>query len=117
MASIPPAFDLVVVEATPAGIAMAVRAAREGLRVLLTSRGRHVGGMLTSGVGVWDTLIEGRRAPIYDEVRAKIQEHYRRSYGEDSPQYLASLPAETGHRNGCFEPSVAERVFEAVLAA
>lgn len=117
MASIRSAFDLVVVEATPAGIAMAVRAAREGLRVLLTSRGRHVGGMLTSGVGVWDTLIEGRRAPIYDEVRAKIQEHYRRSYGEDSPQYLASLPAETGHRNGCFEPSVAERVFEAVLAA
>lgn len=116
MPSALPVFDLVVVEATPAGIAMAVRAAREGLHVLLTNRGRHVGGMLTSGVGVWDTLIEGKRAPLYDEVRAAIQAYYRNNYGEDSPQYEASLPAEAGHRNGCFEPSVAERVLESVLA-
>lgn len=110
-------FDLVVVEATPAGIAMAVRAAREGLRVLLTHRGRHIGGMLTSGVGVWDTLIESKRAPIYDEVRAKIQGYYRETYGETSPQYEASLPAATGHRNGCFEPSVAERILDDLVAA
>lgn len=110
-------FDLVVVEATPAGIAMAVRASREGLRVLLTNRGRHLGGMLTSGLGVWDTLLEGNRAPVYDEVRAAIQEHYRVTYGEGSPQHQTSLPAETGHRNGCFEPSVAERVLDRLVAA
>jgi len=46
-------FDLVVAEATPAGIAMAVRAAREGLRVLLATRGHHLGGMQASGLGVW----------------------------------------------------------------
>ncbi len=45
-------FDLVVAEATPAGIAMAVRAAREGLRVLLATRGHHLGGILASGLGV-----------------------------------------------------------------
>ena len=41
-------FDLVVVGGTPGGIACAVRAAREGLTVLLVSRTRHLGGMLQS---------------------------------------------------------------------
>src|SRR6186713_1304617 len=51
-------FDLVVAEATPGGIAMAVRAAREGLQVLLVNHNHHLGGILTSGLGVWDTLWE-----------------------------------------------------------
>lgn len=49
------AFDLVVVEATPGGIATAVRAAREGLQVLLVNRTQHLGGILANGLGVWDT--------------------------------------------------------------
>ncbi len=101
-------FDLVVAEATPAGITMAVRAAREGLSVLLVNRTQHLGGMLSSGLGVWDTLYEGHRSPIYDEVRSAIFRYYRETYGEDSPQYRASLPAPVGHANGRFEPSVAE---------
>lgn len=109
-------FHVVVVEATPAGIAMAVRAAREGLRVLLATRGRHWGGMLASGLGVWDTLIPGRRAPIYDEVRAAIFSFYRETYGADSSQYRASLPEPTGHANGRFEPSVAAKIFERLVA-
>ncbi len=112
----PHSFDLVVAEATPAGIAMAVRAAREDLRVLLATRGHHLGGMLASGLGVWDTLIPGRRAPIYDEVRAAILKHYRDSAGEDSPQYRAALPEPEGHANGRFEPSVAAKVFEVLVA-
>ena len=117
MASSRSVFDLVVVGGTPAGIAMAVRASREGLRVLLTNRGPHLGGMLTSGLGVWDTLLEGRRAPVYDEVRRMIQEHYRVTYGEGSPQQAASIPARDGHRNGCFEPSVAEQVLNRLVTA
>lgn len=109
-------FDLVVTEATPAGIAMAVRAAREGLRVLLATRGHHLGGMLASGLGVWDTLIPGRRAPLYDEVRAAIFQFYRDTYGEDSLQYRAALPEAEGHANGRFEPSVAATIFECLVA-
>ena len=37
-------FDLVVVGGTPAGIAMAVRAAREGASVLLANHTQHLGG-------------------------------------------------------------------------
>ncbi len=46
-------FDLVVAETTPAEIAVAVRAAGEGLRVLLATRGHHLGGMLASGLEDW----------------------------------------------------------------
>lgn len=49
-------YDVVVMEATPGGVAMAVRAAREGLRVLLVQHNHVLGGMLSNGLGVWDTL-------------------------------------------------------------
>ena len=102
--------DLCVYEATPGGIAMAVRAAREGLSVVLVNHNDHLGGILSNGLGVWDTLWEGKRAPIYDEVRQAIFDHYRTAYGEKSPQYRDALPGKSGHTNGKFEPKVAEMV-------
>ena len=109
-------FDLVVVEATPGGITMAVRAAREGLRVLLTNHTAHLGGILSSGLGVWDTQWEGKRSPIYDEVRQAIFDHYRTTYGADSSQYRDALPGRTGHTNGKFEPHVAEKILTSLVA-
>ena len=108
-------YDLVVIEATPAGIATAVRAAREGLSVLLVNRTQHLGGIVSNGLGVWDTLFEGRRSPIYDEVRHNIIEHYRSTYGEGSPQHKASLPGKSGPSNGRFEPSIAEKFLTALV--
>lgn len=102
--------DLCVYEATPGGIAMAVRAAREGLSVVLVNHHAHLGGILSSGLGVWDTLWEGNRAPIYDEAREAIFEHYRTTYGEKSPQYRDALPGKSGHTNGKFEARVAEKI-------
>lgn len=106
-----PANDLVVIGGTPGGIAMAVRAAREGLSVTLVNRHAHLGGIMSSGLGVWDTQWEGKRAPIYDEMRAAFFEFYRAKYGEESPQYRDALPGATGHTNGRYEPHVAERLF------
>lgn len=108
-------YDLVVIEATPGGIATAVRAAREGLSVLLVNRTQHLGGIVSNGLGVWDTLYEGRRAPIYDEVRQAIIEHYRSTYGESSPQHKAALPGKSGHTNGRFEPHIAEKFLTALV--
>lgn len=108
-------FDVVVIEATPGGIATAVRAAREGLRVLLVNRTQHLGGILSSGLGVWDTLYEGHRAPIYDEVRQAIFDHYRMTYGEKSPQFRNAVPGKSGHTNGKFEPCVAEAVLTSLV--
>lgn len=109
-------FDLIVVEATPGGITMAVRAAREGLSVLLVNHNEHLGGILSSGLGVWDTQYEGKRSPIYDEVRQAIFDHYRTTYGGDSAQYKQALPGKSGHTNGKFEPKVAEKISDELVA-
>ena len=107
----PPAdYDLCIYEATPGGIAMAVTAAREGLSVLLVNHHSHLGGILSSGLGVWDTLWEGKRSPVYDEAREAIFAHYRLTYGADSPEYRDALPGKSGHTNGKFEPKVAEAI-------
>ena len=109
--------DLVVVEATPAGIAMAVRTAREGGRVILVNHNAHLGGMLSSGLGVWDTRWEGKRSPIYDQVRQEIFDYYRTTYGANSPQYRQALPGKSGHTNGKFEAHVAEKILTDLVAA
>ncbi|MGE3315271.1 MAG: FAD-dependent oxidoreductase [Planctomycetaceae bacterium] len=106
--------DLVVYGATPGGIACAVRAAREGLTVQLVSPSKHVGGMLSSGLSTMDTLYNGSRAPIYDELRHAIYNHYRAEYGENSPQSAATQP---GHPKTRYEAHVVERLFETMLAA
>ena len=109
-------YDLLVVGGTPGGIACAVRAAREGLSVALVNRHAHLGGILSSGLAVWDTLWEGNRSPIYDEIRHGIVDHYRKTFGPDSQPYLDSLPRTKGHLIGCFEARVAEKVMTDLVA-
>lgn len=108
-------YDVLVFGATPAGIACSVRAARENLSVLLVSYFPHVGGMPTNGLGVWDTLYEGNRSPVYDEIRLKIFEYYKKKYGLNSSQYLNALPGKTGHSNGTFEPNVFEEIVNEII--
>jgi len=108
--------DLAVIGGTPCGIACAVRAAREGLSVVLVNRHDHLGGMLSSGLGVWDTQYEGRRSPIYDELRTGLMDYYRTTYGEESPQYRDARPGKSGYTNGRFEPHVAEKLITRMVA-
>ncbi len=112
-------FDLVVVGATPGGIACAVRAARQGLSVLLVHHHQHVGGFITSGAGGWEAPYDGLRSPLYAEIRTGASDYYRQAYGADSQQYRASLP--NPHTNSHLdrakvEPRVAEMLFERMLA-
>jgi len=107
------AQDAVIYGSTPGGIACAVRAAREGVGVLLVTHAEHVGGLLSNGLSTMNALYAGRRAPVYDELRQAIHDHYAATYGKDSPQYRASLP---GHAKTKFEAHVAERLLEEMLA-
>ncbi len=100
-------YDLVVYGATPGGLACAVRAAREGLSVLLVEHSQHLGGMFSSGLSVMDTLYAGARSPLYDEFRRGLHDYYRTTYGPDSPQFAASRP---GHPKTYFEARVAEHL-------
>ncbi len=84
-------YDLVVVGGTPGGVAATIRAAREGLSVLLTHYHAHLGGLLSSGIGVLDTQYGGKRAPIHSEFCERLIDHYRDIYGADSEQLKICL--------------------------
>ncbi len=99
--------NLIVYGATPAGIVCAVRASREGLSVLLVSRSHYIGGMLSNGLSVMDTLYAGARSPLYDELRRSIHDYYRIKYGPDSQQFAASRP---GHPKTYYEAHVVEHI-------
>ena len=47
-------FDIIVMGATPAGIAASIAAARLGNSVVLIEKHTHLGGMTTSGLGKSD---------------------------------------------------------------
>ncbi len=111
-------YDLVVIGGTPGGIACAVRAAREGLSVLLVNPTRHLGGFLTSGAGGWEAPYDGLRSPLYGEMLTGAAAYYRGTYGEGSPQHLASLPSRTSRAHidrPKIEPRIAELLFHRML--
>lgn len=103
-------YEVVVVGGTPGGIAAAIAAARLGRRVALVEEHPHIGGMSSSGLGKSDIENRAMIGGIFKEFVCRVREHYAREYGN-------------GHRNMelcrdgyCYEPSVAETVFAAMLS-
>ncbi|MGV3660570.1 MAG: FAD-dependent oxidoreductase [Prosthecobacter sp.] len=113
-------YDLVVIGGTPGGITCAVRAAREGLSVLLVNHTRHLGGFSTSGAGGWEAPYDGKRAPLYTEILAGAADYYRKTYGEGSTQHIVSMPSATSRAHidrPKIEPRIAEMLFNDMVAA
>lgn len=102
-------FDVVVVGATPGGIATAITAARFGRSVALVEYHNHVGGMSASGLGKSDILTRSAVAGLFTEFTDRVRDDYIARYGKDSQQVKQC-------RDGYFyEPSVAERIFRQML--
>ncbi len=110
-------YDLVVIGGTPGGIACAVRAAREGLSVLLVQHNRHIGGMLSNALMQWDALYAGHRAPVFNEYAHTLETYYLDTYGESSPQYSQAHFTQTHYPLSHFEPSVAEHFLNRLVSA
>jgi len=113
------AYDLVVIGATPGGIACAVRAAREGLSVLLVNHTQHLGGFVTSGAGGWEAPYDGLRSPLYGEMLIGAAKYYAKTYGEGSPQHIVSMPSRTSRAHidrPKVEPRIAEKLFNEMVA-
>lgn len=111
-------YDLVVIGGTPGGIACAVRAAREGLSVLLVNHTQHLGGFVTSGAGGWEAPYDGLRSPIYGEMLTGASQYYAKTYGEGSPQHIASMPSKTSRAHidrPKVEPRIAEMLFNQMV--
>lgn len=90
----PRQFDLVVYGGTAAGVMTAVAAAREGLAVALLEPGRHLGGMVSGGLGWTDY---GRKEVI-GGYSLEYFERVGRKYGRPLEWHV--------------EPHVAEAVFD-----
>jgi hypothetical protein len=111
-------YDLVVIGGTPGGIACAVRAAREGLSVLLVNHTQHLGGFVTSGAGGWEAPYDGLRSPIYGEMITGAAQYYAKTYGEGSPQHILSMPSKTSRAHidrPKIEPRIAEMLFNQMV--
>lgn len=103
-------FDIVVYGATPAGIASAVVAARQGHRVALLEPTDHFGGLLTGGLSYTDFRTQESVTGFFREYMDRVLEHYTRTYGKDSAQV-----------RDCFlgahaEPSVSSRILGDMVA-
>lgn len=103
-------FEVVVIGATPCGVAAAVRAAREGVSVLLTQHDNHVGGMCVNGLGQWDALSSHRRCAIFREILQKLEERYRDT--EDAKRVTYSMDQ---YPVGSFAPGSMESIFNALV--
>ena len=99
----PVAVDVVVYGGTAGGVITAVAAAREGLAVALLEPGRHLGGMVSGGLGWTDygrkEVIGGYSLEFFERVGAKygrpIEWHFEPHIAES---VFADLVKESGVR-------------------
>ncbi|HEU5116427.1 MAG TPA: FAD-dependent oxidoreductase [Isosphaeraceae bacterium] len=105
----PRTADVVVYGGSAAGVIASVAAAREDQSVILLEPGRHLGGMVSGGLGATDF---GKKAAIggYSlEFFHRVRDHYVETYGAGSPQVR---DCDGGYH---FEPHVAEAIFKEML--
>ena len=102
--------DVIIYGGTPGGLAAAIAAARLGSRVLLIEPSRHIGGMTTSGLGKSDIENRAMIGGVFKDFVNAVRRHYAETCGDD--QECMALC----HDGYYAEPSVAEAVFEAMLA-
>jgi len=109
-------YDVVIVGGTGGGVACAVRAAREGCKVLLIQHNRHIGGMMTNGLMQWDALYGGPRSPLFSELLGNIEDYYIATFGRDSAVHQTIRYTHEHYPIGWAEPHVAEREFNRLVA-
>ncbi|RDL42474.1 Uncharacterized protein BP5553_02453 [Venustampulla echinocandica] len=102
-------FDLIIVGATPAGIAAAIAAARLGRTSLILERTAYIGGLPANGLGATDIATRGATGGIFLEFVERVKAHYVKSYGPVTDQVS---DCDDGYH---FEPSVAENVFNELI--
>lgn len=104
-------YDLVIVGGTPGGIMTAISSARLGKSSVLLERTSHIGGLPANGLGATDIATRGATTGLFAEFVNTIRQYYVDKYGESSQQVK---DCSNGYH---FEASVAELVFEQMLAA
>lgn len=105
----PQRYAVVVYGATPAGIAAAIAASDGGTDVLLVEPTRRIGGLTTNGLSHADFRTFAGLTGMFWKFTQLVDDHYRQTYGDDSPQVQASFGGTQG------EPSINLMVFQQML--
>lgn len=103
-------YDVVVVGATPAGVAAAYDAAREGARTVLVEETVHIGGLASGGLSNTDLRDFESVGGTFREFMRRVEASYAERHGPNSQQVKDSV------LGGYYEPGVARRAFESMLA-
>lgn len=103
-------FDVVVYGATPAGIAAAVNAAKQGLKVGLFEETDHIGGLVSSGLSNTDFKTFEAVQGTYRDFMNRIVAYYAEQYGNGSQQ------VNDCYHGAWYEPKAALAVFKQMLA-
>ncbi|MBA4015741.1 MAG: hypothetical protein C0483_00990 [Pirellula sp.] len=102
--------EVLVYGSTPGGICAAIEAARRGCKVVLACPYNRPGGMAASGLSTTDAVRPELFGGLVAEFIARVRTYYERKLGRNSPQWPLV-------KDGWFyEPSVAERAFDEMLA-
>ena len=104
-------YDLVIVGGTPGGIMTAIEAARMGKTSVVLERTAYIGGLPANGLGATDIATRGATTGLFSEFTQRIKAYYSKTYGKTSQQVK---DCSDGFH---FEPSVAEKVFQEMIAA
>ena len=102
-------YDVVVIGATPAGIATAINAARYGHTVLLAEEYAQVGGLMTAGLSFTDFISYEVLGGTFLDYTRRVEAYYAERYETGSEQHRAS------HRGIHAEPHVTLDIFRQML--
>ncbi len=115
------ARDVVIYGGTSAGVAAAIQLARLGKSVVIIEPGKRVGGMTTHGLGQTDIGNKQVIGGISREFYQNIKKHYASPANwtrQDPAEYRDGGQTRTAEGEDAmwtFEPSAAQRVYEAML--
>jgi hypothetical protein len=112
-------YDVVVMGATPAGIAAAIVAGRAHLSVALVGESPVPGGLLSSGVSRADDAMAPSASGIYNDFRQRVAKYYLTQLPND-PVVKADLATPRVRHNvaagQAWEPKVAISIYRQMLA-
>lgn len=119
-------YDVIVYGGTAAAVAAAIEAGHMGVRVLLLSPDKHLGGMTSSGLGWTDSKDGDALGGLTREFYHRVWQYYRRPEAwtrSKREEYAARVHAQPGKTIDdekevmwTFEPHVAEKIFDEWLA-
>ncbi len=110
-------YDIVVYGGTSAGVVAAIQASRMDKSVVLIEPGNHLGGLTSGGLGKTDSGNRAVIGGISREFYQRLKKHYDNPKNwkqEKQTDFVDYKPTEDAIWR--FEPSVAEKMYEKMIA-